>query len=104
MELISIIPGFQPKNDAVLLARAESLKPELIYTDFTRPVSCRVNGEAMSPEELSARPLRRGDEAVLDFGRHLVGRLTLRLSSSGSHQDAPADFRLDLAERPGGWV
>ena len=38
---------------------------------------------------------------LLDFGRHLVGRLTLRLDAAGSHQDAPAFIRLDFAEMPG---
>lgn len=99
MELISIIPGFQPKNDPALLAKAEALKPELIYTDYPAPSMCRVNGEETSMEQLASRPLKRGDMALLDFGRHLVGRLTLRLSSIGSHQDAPAYFQIDLAER-----
>ena len=101
MELISIIPDFQPKNDQRLLDKAEKLRPRLVYTAHPAPVGCRVNGEECSLEALAARPLGRGDQAVLDFGGHLVGRLTLDLGCFGSHQDAPAYVRIDLAETPG---
>ncbi len=101
MELISIIPDFQPRNDQPLLEKASKLKPVLRYTLVSAPESCIVNGETMTMETLSARPLRRGDQVLLDFGRHLVGRLTLALSTLGSHQDAPAFIQLDLAEAPG---
>ena len=47
MRLISIIPDFHPKDDAVLLARAEALKPELIYTPYPAPQACSLNGEAL---------------------------------------------------------
>ncbi len=98
MELISIIPGFKPKNDDRLLAKAEALKPRLVYTSQPNPVSCGINQEPISFEALSERPLRRGDQVFLDFGRHLVGRLTLTLDQTGSHQDAPAFVQVDLAE------
>ena len=101
MELISIIPDFQPRNDPRLLRKAEALKPVLQYTDFPAPVSCRVNGEQVMPEELKDRPLRAGDQVLLDFGRHLVGHVSLNLATAGSHQDAPAFLQLDFAEMPG---
>ena len=101
MELISIIPDFQPRNDPRLLQKAEALKPVLRYTDYPAPVSCRVNGEQILPEELKDRPLRPGGQAILDFGRHLVGHVTLNLATAGSHQDAPAFIQLDFAEMPG---
>ena len=101
MELISIIPDFQPRNDPRLLQKAEALKPVLRYTDYPAPVTCRVNGEQVMPEELKDHPLRPGDQAVLDFGRHLVGHVTLHLGTAGSHQDAPAFIQLDFAEMPG---
>lgn len=101
MELISIIPDFQPRNDPRLLQKAEALKPVLRYTDYPAPVSCRVNGEQILPEELKDRPLRPGGQAILDFGRHLVGHVTLHLGTAGSHQDAPAFIQLDFAEMPG---
>ena len=100
MALISIIPGFQPKNDDRLLAKAEALRPALFRTLLPAPVSCRINGRAVSAEEMRYQPLKRGDQAVLDFGRHVVGRLSLKLDCTGSHQDAPAYLRIDLAEIP----
>ena len=101
MQLISIIPGFQPKNDRRLLEKAAALTPALHYTPCPAPAACRVNGEEIPPEALAEKPLRRGDQAVLDFGRHIVGRLTLSLDQTGSFQDAPAFIRLDFAEIPG---
>ena len=98
MELISIIPDFQPRNDPPLLEKAARLKPNLKYTDVPAPVSCRVNGETVTMKTLAERALRRGDQVVLDFGRHLVGHLTLTLSTAGSHMDAPAFIQLDFAE------
>ena len=54
MELISIIPDFEPRNDPYLLEKAAFLKPALRYTDDSAPVFCQVNGETVTPEELSA--------------------------------------------------
>ena len=101
MELISIIPGFQPKNDAALLRKAEALKPELIYTDHDAPAAVWINGQKTEQGAFWGGPLRRGDQAVLDFGRHLVGRLTLSLDAAGSHQDAPAYIRVEMMETRG---
>ena len=101
MELISIIPDFQPRSDPRLLEKAAKLKPVIHQTAYPAPAACKVNGEDITMDALSARPLKRGDQALLDFGRHMVGRLTLRLDAAGSHQDAPAFFRVDLAEVPG---
>ncbi len=101
MELISIIPDFRPRNDPRLLEKAAGLKPELKYTLYPAPVSLSLNGAPMPPDALGALHLRRGDRVVMDFGRHLVGHLTLRLSCAGSHQDAPAYLLVDLAETAG---
>ncbi len=101
MQLISIIPGFQPKNDSRLLEKAERLKPGLNYTPYPAPAACRVNGQEVPVNALADTPLRRGDQVVLDFGRHIVGRVSLSLDQSGSAQDAPAYIRLAFAEIPG---
>ena len=101
MQLISIIPGFQPMTDRRLLDKAAALTPALVYTEHPMPVRCALNGEEMTFEALASRPLSRGDQAVLDFGHHLVGRVALGLDCAGSHQDAPAFFRLDMAEIAG---
>ena len=66
------------------LAKAESLKPELIHETKT------VKG--------SEKELHTGDEAVFDFGNHYVGYLSLDLESVGHHQDAPLYLQLQFAE------
>ena len=98
MQLVSIIPGFQAKNDERLLAKAEELRPELMLTHYPAPKACRINHKSVSPEDLADTALSRGDQLLLDFGRHLVGRLTLELEQKGSYQDAPAFIQLDFAE------
>ena len=100
MQLISIIPGFKPKNDSRLLEKAELLKPGLYYTPYPAPTAFRVNGQEISPAEMPDRPLRRGDQVLMDFGRHIVGRFSLSLDQAGSAQDAPAYIRLNFAEIP----
>ena len=59
---------------------AESLKPVL----FQRHVS------ALDMVAHRARKLTKGDSLRLDFGTHLVGRVTLKFGYTGSHPDAPA--------------
>ena len=85
MALISIIEDFQPLNDERLLKRAAELTPSLLR-------------EEREPLRLPGQSLGKGESAVLDFGEHLVGRLTLSLSFSGSHPDAPAFLKLRFAE------
>lgn len=100
MELISIIPDFHPRNDPELLRKAEALRPKLLYTDYPAPAGCFLNGEPADPAALGEIKLRKGDELLLDFGRHLVGWLSFCLAAAGSHPDAPAFLQLDLAEIP----
>ena len=68
------------------LRKAEALKP-VLNRETVRPVSGM-------PES----PLREGDEIVLDFGNHFVGKLTLKLGFAGSHPDAPVWLRLKFCE------
>ena len=68
------------------LRKAEVLKP-ILAAETVYPLS-----------GLSTQPLREGDEVVLDFGNHFVGRLTLKLSFAGSHPDAPVWLRLKFCE------
>lgn len=51
-----------------------------------------------SPSNLTQYALKKGDKLCLDFGDHQVGYVTLKLSSIGSPQDAPAYFRLKFGE------
>ena len=71
---------------------AESLKPTL----YERKV--RVL-ETVGGEEYHTRCLSKGDVLCLDFGTHLVGKVTLKFGYTGSHPDAPAWLRLKFAER-----
>ena len=98
MPLISIIPGFKAKNDDRILSIAESLKPDLHYHLLESPVVCELGLEKLSMEQLSSRPLFPGNEVILDFGKHLVGHVSLSFASCGCHQDAPAYISLNLAE------
>ena len=68
---------------------AESLKPSLIETKVT----------ALDIAAHREKALGKGDRLCLDFGNHLVGKVTLKFNFVGSHPDAPAWIRLKFAER-----
>ena len=104
MALISIIEDFHPLNNAKFLDVAESLRPSLHHHVF-EPVGAFMLKERYSSEkesitlkEISHLPLGKGKNLCLDFGTHRVGRVSLALSYSGSHPDAPALLKLKFAE------
>ncbi len=53
-----------------------------------------------SAEELPKAKLKKGDRICLDFGEYLVGYVSMKLSSVGSPQDAPAFIKLKFGEIP----
>lgn len=68
------------------LKTAENLKPVL-------------NKETVRPAAgLPVHALSENDSIVLDFGNHFVGKLTLYLSSQGSHPDAPVWLGIKFCE------
>ena len=66
------------------LNKAEALKKDLIRETVTLEGSDRI--------------LKDNDEIVFDFKNHYVGYLTLDISSTGHHQDAPFYFEIQFAE------
>ena len=104
MALISIIEDFHPLNDAKLLYRADELKPSL-HHEVVEPVGGFQLKERYSSEKeeivLHKVPhlaMGKGQNLCLDFGCHQVGYLTLELSYTGSHPDAPAFLKLKFSE------
>lgn len=69
------------------LSIAEELKPTLFSRRVVR------NGDG--------KPLGRGDTALFDFGEHLTGTVSLKLSYCGLHPDSPVRVILKFAELPG---
>lgn len=104
MALISIIEGFHPLNDAKLLDEALRLEPTM-YHSIVSPVGGFRLKERYSSEteeivlqNVPQLALGKGENLCLDFGRHLVGYITLNLTYRGSHPDAPAFLKLRFAE------
>ena len=98
-------------NEERWLAVAESLKPRLNRTavapagivkmvaDGTEFLRWRI--ERVSPAEaLSERLLRRGDTAIVDFGRHLTGHFAFSIAGEGRGVDAPVRLKLTFGEVP----
>jgi hypothetical protein len=93
------------------LAIAESLKPQLLRTpvapagivrmttDSTQFLHWRVD-RVSPPQALSERLLRRGDSAIIDFGRHLTGHFSFSMAGEGRGVDAPARLKLTFGEVP----
>ncbi len=90
---------------------AESLKPSLRETP--RPAVALVKPVADSsaflrwrmelaapPAALRDRLMGRGDSAILDFGNHMTGHVSLALSGEGRGVDAPARVKLTFGEVP----
>ena len=107
MALISIIEDFHPQANEKLLSRAEQLTPPLRHS-IREPIGGFQLKERYSPEKneivlhrLPHLSMGKGENLCLDFGEHLVGYLTLELSYSGSHPDAPAFLKLKFAETLG---
>ena len=107
MELISIIKDFHPRNDEKLLEKATRLKPVLRHS-IVEPVGGFQLRSRYSPErdeivlqKLETLSMGKGQNLCLDFGTHRVGYLTLDLSFTGSHPDAPAYLKLKFAETLG---
>lgn len=74
------------------LQKAEALKPAL-----SRRV---IYGRSMDAAvDFHGECYCAGAVIRLDFGNHMVGRLTLKLSYTDSHPDAPVWLRLKFAER-----
>ena len=65
---------------------AESLKPPL-RRETVRPISGIPDHALMENESI-----------ILDFGNHFVGHFTLKLSSQGSHPDAPVWLAVKFCE------
>ena len=104
MALISIIDDFHPLGNAKLLDRAKQLRPSL-HHHIKEPIGGFKLKERYSAEkdeivlrQVPSLSMGKGENLCLDFGRHLVGYLTLSLSYTGSHPDAPAFLKLKFAE------
>ena len=97
VELIRIIRDFRPVNDEKLLGRAAELAPVLHHKTVRAERYFQTDGQGR--REAPPSGLRKGQSLCFDFGRHLVGYVTLDLSFTGSHPDAPALLKLNFAER-----
>lgn len=88
------------------LKKALALMPELKKTEVKAQRTVRLSmGEDRTVSISEGEPyqqqlLKKGDKLLLDFGNHQVGYLSLKLSSVGSHADAPVWLRLHFAENP----
>lgn len=71
---------------------ADKLKPDI----FEKKVHVL---KTVGSEDYHTLRLNKGDVITLDFGTHLVGRVTLKFGYTGAHPDAPAWLKLKFAER-----
>lgn len=108
MPSYSIIENFEVHKNNRFLEIAESLKPELRHKEIKAAKEIMVGKdrqmrtvitEEYPIENLYAKSLKRDDTVFVDFGDHAVGYVTLELSKTGSHQDAPVYFYLKFGER-----
>ncbi|KAK1975986.1 alpha-L-rhamnosidase [Colletotrichum cereale] len=60
----------------------------------------RAEPAKYSIDQLPSMAWGKGDEFILDFGIHMVGYISMKLESRGSHMDAPCRLRLTFGESP----
>ena len=89
--------------------RARELRPELNHMTMrpvrrVRPVrdEAAFIGYRMDEDagRMPGNSMRTGDAVCWDFGEHMVGYVTLKLSLAGTRQDAPVRLRLTFGEMP----
>lgn len=107
MAEVSIIPDMKRKTVQAFVEKAKECDPDLLEQTIKPQALVSIgrdengNGviKASEPvENMGAKKLKKDDSICLDFGDHYVGYVTLKLSSTGSPQDAPAFLRLKFAE------
>lgn len=104
MELISVIEDFYPLNNTYFLEKADRLHP-VMHHSIVKPMGAFRLKERYSLEKSEIKldnmpqfAMGKGENLCLDFGNHYVGYVSLDLSYSGSHPDAPAFLKLQFAE------
>lgn len=106
MAIVNVLKNFKPETDDEFLKKADKLKPVLIEK-VMRPVSLidisrgENDWEKNEIGDISKLPLLRmgkGDKIQVDFGTHMVGYVSFKLSYFGSPPDAPAHIRIKLGE------
>lgn len=87
--------------------RAEALRPVLhretiVPVKTVAPVRDETvfQGWRMQPAEAGPARMDTGSERCWDFGRHMVGHLSFRVSLAGTRQDAPVKLRITFGEMP----
>ncbi|WP_256972527.1 sugar hydrolase [Saccharibacillus sp. O23] len=94
-----------------LIARAEALKPRLSSREVGMRGLIEVQADPQAlhgwrtkriagAEGLNERSFGKGDSAIVDFGDHRVGYLSLNVSPVGSPPDAPLKLKLTFGEMP----
>ncbi|MFC5529675.1 sugar hydrolase [Cohnella yongneupensis] len=90
---------------------AERLTPDLIRTKVSPVGTVEVIADAEAlhgwkvtesgtADQLRARSFSKGDQAIIDFGDHQVGYLTLSLQSVEARADSPVRLKLTFGEMP----
>lgn len=67
--------------------------------DISEYFGCRPI-QTYTIDELSSKQWGRGDEFILDFGKHRVGYLSFHLAAKGVNIDAPVRLRFTFGEVP----
>lgn len=109
--LLILLTTFYPQQ-AAWLEKAESLRPELKHTlctpqrmvtplaDATAFQGWRYDEDTLTTAEALKTVLKPGMSFTFDFGRHMVGYLTIRPEILTRCQDAPLRLRLFVGELP----
>lgn len=85
------------KSVKLFVDKASTLRPVLNHKP-AYPVKASLAGKEVPLEAFYDFGFGRGDDAVLDFGSHYVGYLTIHLDVQGGPADAPAFLKVKMCE------
>lgn len=109
--LLIFLSTFYPQQ-AAWLEKAEALRPALTHTlcepermvtavaDAAAFQGWRYEADTLTTQEALQTVLKPGQVFTFDFGRHMVGYLTIRPQILTRCQDAPVRLRLFMGELP----
>lgn len=106
MAITNSIENFEMHINEEFIRKAESLEPALFERMCTPERLIKMTKrrkweivEAIDIIALNKLILGKGESICFDFGKHLVGYFSFRITSIGSPADAPAYIRIKFGER-----
>ena len=105
MAISNSVANFKMQVNEKFVKKAVALEPALYRTQCTPKQVVRLEkqgnwyiAEGTDMAKMQDLVLGKGDRVCFDFGKHIVGYLSFKITAVGSPADAPAHFRVKFGE------